>query len=154
MLIKTLLAAAVSLAVFGPPRIAVQTTNLTGNAVALIVADYHTEEADARVYGTLYTMASGARTDRAIALEKVDAHRYRVPRSWTTTEPVVLVVGVEQGEKGKHGVAEGLIRIARGGQVAGVGIPTERTNGHNIPRRITQREIDAAFTALGVRAAD
>ena len=154
MLIKTLLAATASLVVLGPPRIAVQTTNLTGNSVAMIVADYHTDEDEARVYGTLYTMASGRRADRAIALEKVDAHRYRVPRSWTTTEPVVLVVGVEQGEKGKHGVAEGLIRVARGGLVTGVDIPTERSNGHNIPRRITDREIDAALTALGARAAD
>jgi hypothetical protein len=154
MFIKTLLAATASLALFGPPRIAVQTTNVTGNAVAIITADYHTEEADARVYGTLHTIASGQRATRAIALEKLDAHRYRVPRSWTTTEPVVVVVGVEQGEKGKHGVAEGMIRVARGGSVAGVDIPTERTNGHNIPRRITDREIDAAFLQLGVRAAD
>lgn len=154
MLIKTLLAATASLTMFGPPRIAVQTTNVTGNAIAVITADYHTEEADARVYATLHTLSSGQRTGRAIALEKVDAHRYRVPRSWTTTEPLVLVVGVEQGEKGEHGAAEAMIRVARGGQVAGVDVPTDRRNGHNIPRRIAEREIDAALTALGARAAD
>lgn len=154
MLIKTLLAATASLAVFGPPRIAVQTTNLTGNAVALITADYHTEEAEARVYGTLYSITAGQRADRVVALEKLDAHRYRVPRSWTTTEPVVLVVGVEQGEKGEHGAAEALIRVARGGRVAGVDIPTERRSGHNIARRITQGEIDGALTQLGARTAD
>lgn len=154
MLTRTLLAATASLALFGPPRITVQTANLAGNAVATIHADYHTEESDARIYGTLYGMTAGRRTDRALTLERIDAHHYRLSRSWTTTEPLVVVVGVEQGEKGEHGAAEALIRVARGGQVAGVDIPTERRNGHTIPRRITEREITAALTALGAGAAD
>ena len=94
MLIKTLLAATASLVVLGPPRISVQTTNVPGNAVAIINADYHTEEDEARIYGTLYSMTGGRRTDRVLTLEKIDAHHYRLPRSWTTTEPVVVVVGV------------------------------------------------------------
>lgn len=154
MIARTLLTAAISMLLLGPPRIAVQTTNLPGDALAMVTADYHTDEDDARIYGTLYSINQGQRVDRAISLEKVAEHRYRLTRSWTGTEPVVVVVGVEQGANGKHGAAEALIRVARGGRVAGVEIPTQREGNHNLQRRITQREINAALDQLGARAAD
>ena len=154
MITKTLLATAAAMLLIGPPRIAVQTTDLTGNALAMVTADYHTDEDEARIYGTLYSINQGQRVDRSITLEKVGDHRYRVNRTWTGTEPMVLVVGVEQGEGGKHGAAEALIRVARGGRVAGVDTPTEREGNHTLQRRITQREINAALDQLGARAAD
>lgn len=155
MLIKTLLAATSTLLLWGPPRIAVQTANLTGDAVAVVDAHYHTPEADARVYGTLYSWTGGRRVERQIALEKLAEYRYKVSRSWTSTEPMVLVLGVEQGEKGEHGVAEALVRLARGGRVAGVDIAMTRPiAGSPQPRRVNNREIEAALEQLGAGAAD
>jgi hypothetical protein len=154
MLAKTLFAAAASMLLVGPPRIAVQTTNLTGDTIAMVEAHFHTDEDEARVYGTAVTLVSGRRVDRTIPLDRIDASHYRVRRTWTSTEPMVLVLGVEQGEGGKHGAAEALVRLARGGRVVGVDIPTERRDGHTLPRRITEREIDGALTQLGARSAD
>lgn len=154
MLTRTLLAATITTLFLGPPRIAVQTTDVPGGGLAMITADYHTDEAEARIYGTLHRIDQGRRVERAVTLEKVTAHRYRLTRSWTGTEPVVVVVGVEQGESGKHGAAEALIRVARDGRVVGVEIPTERDGRHVLPRRITTREVDSALEQLGARAAD
>lgn len=154
MLSKLLLSTTTTMLLLGPPRIAVQTTNLTGDAVAVITADYHTDEDDARIYATLYTNDGGERRERTITMNKLDAHRFRITRSLVGTDPGVLVVGVEQGEQGKHGAAEALIRLRRGGVIGGVDIPTERSGNHNLPRRITEREITAALGQVGARAAD
>jgi hypothetical protein len=154
MLAKTLLAATASMLLVGPPRIAVQTNGLTGDAIAMVDVHFHTDEDEARIYGTAYTLAGGRRVDRTIPLDRIDASHYRVRRTWTSTDPMVLVLGVEQGEGGKHGAAEALVRLARGGRVVGVDIPTERRDGHTLPRRITEREIDGALERLGTRAAD
>ena len=154
MFAKSLLVTGASLVLLGPPRIAVQTDNLSGNALAMIDAHYHTDAKDARVYATLYSWTGNQRTERSVPLSNVAEYRYRLDRTWTTSTPVVLVVGVEQGDHGEHGVAEALIRVNREGRVAGVDIPTNRRDGHDIPRRITAREIDGALRALGARAAD
>lgn len=154
MITRTLLAAAATSLLLGPPRIAVQATDLPADALAMITADYHTDEAEARVYGTLYRVEQGRRVDRPVALEKLSAHRYRLPRAGLGTEAVVVVVGVEQGENGKHGAAEALLRVARGGRVVGVDIPTERDGRHHLPRRITAREITAALEQVAAGTAD
>jgi hypothetical protein len=155
MLMKTILASTVSLLLIGPPRIAVQTTNQTGSALATIDAHFHTEEKDARVYATLYSWAGNQRTERTVALARLDEHRYRLDRTWVSTTPVVVVVGVEQGEAGKHGVAEALIRVARDGRVAGVDVAMTRPiAGSPQPRRVNDREIEGALEQLGARVAD
>jgi hypothetical protein len=155
MLIKTLLAATASLVVLGPPRIAVTTTNLPANALAMIEAHYHTEAKDARVYATLYTWSGNQRAEQSVALAKVDEHRYRLDRIWNVTTPVVLVVGVEQGEGGEHGAAEALIRVARDGRVTGVDVAMTRPIvGNAQPRRVNDREIEGALQQLGARATD
>jgi hypothetical protein len=155
MLPKILLVATASTLLLGPPRIAVHTGSLSGNALAVVEAHYHTDKDDARVYATLYGWNSGQRTERSVPLAKLDEHRYRLDRTWTTTTPMVLVVGVEQGENGKHGAAEALIRVARDGRVAGVDVAMTRPIiGSPQPRRVNDREIEGALEQLGARTAD
>jgi hypothetical protein len=155
MLARTLLAAASSLLLLGPPRIAVQTTNLGAGEVARVEAHFHTEEREARVYGTAYSWSRGQRLERDVPLERIDAEHYRVRRSWDAGIPVVLVLGVEQGEGGKHGVAEALVRVARDGRVAGVDLAMTRPIiGNPMPRRVNDREIEGALDQLGARTAD
>ena len=48
-----------------------------------MTADYHTDEEDARIYGTLYSMNQGQRVDRAITLEKVAEQRMPLKRLGT-----------------------------------------------------------------------
>lgn len=155
MFAKSLLVAAASLVLVGPPRIAVQTDNLSGNTLAMIDAHYHTDAKDARVYATLYSWSSNQRAERPVPLSKLGEHQFRLDRTWTTTAPVVLVVGVEQGDHGEHGVAEAMIRVNREGRVAGVDVAMTRPIvGSPQPRRVNDQEIESALRALGARAAE
>jgi hypothetical protein len=155
MLIKTIAVTALAAAVtLGPPRIAVSTSNLPAGAVALIDAHYHTPEADARVYGTAYTWSQGRRVEREVPLRRLEGTHYRLDNTWGAM-PVALVLGVEQGERGKHGVAEALVRVDRTGKV--VAIDIARTNpiiGPPMPRRVNDREIEGALQALGYPIAE
>lgn len=155
MLIKSLAVSALAGAVLlGPPRIAVSTDNLPAGAVAMVEAVYHTDHGDARVYGTAYTHESGKRVEREITLRKLDATHYRVDHTWGAT-PVALVVGIEQGHDGKHGVAEALVRVDRHGKVLAVDIArTDPIVGSPMPRRVNDREIEGALQSLGYRIAD
>jgi hypothetical protein len=155
MLAKTLLAATSSLLLIGPPRITVQTANLAAGEIARVEAHFHTDEREARIYGTAYSWSRGERVERDVPLERVDAEHYRVRRSWDAATPVVLVLGVEQGERGEHGVAEALVRVARGGRVVGVDLAMTRPIiGNPMPRRVNDREIEGALDQLGARTAD
>jgi hypothetical protein len=155
MLAKSLIAATTSLLLLGPPRIAVQTTNLAPGEFARIEAHFHTEEKEARVYGTVHSVVDGRRQAVVLPLDRIDAQHYRVRQSWGASTPVVLVLGVEQGEQGRHGVAEAMVRVARDGRIAGVDVVTESPrDGHRLPRRVTDREIVSALEQLGARVAD
>lgn len=155
MLIKSLaisvLAAAVTL---GPPRITVRTTDLPDGAVALVEAEHHTDHGEARIYGTAYTIEAGQRVEREVALRKLDATRYQVNRTWGAM-PVALVLGVEQGDHGEHGVAEALVRVDRSGKAIAVDLAlTKPIVGRPMPRRVNDREIEGALQSLGYRIAD
>jgi hypothetical protein len=155
MIPKLALAATASLLLLGPPRIAVQTSNLAAGEFARIEAHFHTDEEEARVYGTVYSWRNGQRAETDLPLERIDAQHYRVRRSWDAAIPVVLVLGVEQGEDGKHGVAEALVRVTRGGRIAAVDVAmTIPIIGNAQPRRVNEREIEDALHQLGARAAD
>lgn len=155
MLTKILaLTATAGTLILGPPRIEVSTDNVPAGALAVIDAHYHTPESDARVYGTAYTWTQGRRVEREIALRKLEGTHYRVDNTWGAV-PVALVLGVEQGNHGEHGVAEALVRVDRGGKV--VAIDIARTNpiiGSPMPRRVTNREIEGALQLLGYRVAE
>jgi hypothetical protein len=146
---RTLIAAVASLVVLGPPRIAVQTTNLAPGELARVDAHFHTDEDEARVYGTAYRWVNGARSEAVVPLERIDAQHYRVRRTWDANTPVVLVLGVEQGDGGKHGVAEALVRVDREGRVRGVDVAMTRPIvGNPMPRRVNDREIEGALNQL------
>lgn len=155
MLLKTALVTVITAAVtLGPPRIGVSTSNLPAGAVAIAEVHYHTDHDEARVYGTAYGYAQGQRTERVVTLRKLDDHHYRVDNTWGS-EPVALVLGVEQGEHGKHGAAEALVRVDRSGKAIAVDIAkTNPIVGSPMPRRVNDREIEGALQALGYRIAE
>jgi hypothetical protein len=138
----------------GPPRIDVRTSNLPAGAVAVVEARYHTDHGDARIYGTAYTHERGERIARVVTLRQLDATHWQVDRTWGAMA-VALVVGVEQGERGKDGVAEALVRVDRSGKAVAVDIArTDPIVGPPMPRRVNDREIEGALQSLGYRIAD
>jgi hypothetical protein len=155
MLLKSLTFAALGgILLLGPPRIDVRTSNLPAGAIAVAEVHYHTDHDEARVYGTAYGYVQGQRTERVVTLRKMDDHHYRVDNSWGNTA-VALVLGVEQGEHGRHGAAEALLRVDRTGKV--LAIDVARTNpiiGSAMPRRVNDREIEGALEQLGYRIGD
>lgn len=152
---RFLLAAAVPLLVLGPPRIGVSTTRLPANTAAIIEAHYHTDPQEARVYGNAYSWRGGRRIEQPVTLEKAAGDYWHLKQSWDTGQPTVIVVGVEQGDHGEHGVAEALLRVASGGRVVAFDIAmTDPIIGRAMPRRVTDSEIEAAADRVGARHAE
>ena len=148
MLAKFLIGSTAALLLVGPPRIAVRTSNLPEGAIAVVDAHYHTDHDQARVYGTAYAWQGGRRTEQVVTLDKRDDTRYNVRRSWPLGEPRVLVLGVEQGDHGEHGVAEALVRVDAQGRVTAVDLAlTKPIVGAPQPRRVNAREIEDALLA-------
>lgn len=143
-------------AMLGPPRITVTHQGVRGDTVAFVHGQHHTDLTDVPVTGRLETVASGQRISYAIKLDKLpSAGRYVIRRVWDTARPVVLVLTLEQGDHGEHGVAEAVVRVAAGGTVVGVEYPRgSGVFGAQTPRRATPAEITAALDQLGVRVAD
>lgn len=153
MLARILIATTAAATILGPPRISVRTSDLPAGAIALVEAHYHTDEDEARVYGTAYAWQDGRRTEQELRLTRRDAHHYTVSRSWPAGQPRVLVLGVEQGKRGEHGVAEALVRVDASGRVTNVDVAlTKPISGHELPRRVNDREIENAL--LTIRAAE
>ncbi|HRP07229.1 MAG TPA: hypothetical protein PLL69_01960 [Gemmatimonadales bacterium] len=155
MLIRLLLTTVAPILILGPPRIGVSTARLPANTSAVIEAHYHTDHDEARVYGTAYHWSGGQRIERPVVLEKATGDRWNLRTTWDTARSVVIVVGVEQGDHGVHGVAEALLRVANGGRVVAFDIAmTDPIIGRAMPRRVTDSEIEAAAERIGARNAE
>lgn len=147
----SLLLVAAPLLLFGPPRIVVQTERLPAGAVAILDAHYHVPESDARVYATAYRNVGTTREEREVALTRIDAQHYRLDRTWGDW-PAAVVVGVEQGEHGKHGVSEALVLVDRSGKaVRAVTAMSKPIFGNPQPRRVNDREIEEGYKAVAGR---
>lgn len=147
----SLLLVAAPLLLFGPPRLGVQTERLPAGAVALIDAHYHVPESEARVYATAYRSVGNRREERDVALVRISAERYRLDRSWGDW-PAAIVVGVEQGDHGKHGVAEALLLVDGAGKALRAGIAmTKPIFGSPQPRRVNDREIEEGYKQVATR---
>ncbi len=152
MLLKSLVAlGATSLLFLGPPRIEVRTNNLPAGAVALVDAHFHVPEAEARVYATAYRNVGDRREERAVRLIRIDAEHYRLERTWGSW-PAAVVIGVEQGENGRHGIAEALVLVDRDGKAvrADIGM-TKPIFGNPMPRRVNDSEIEAGYRQVARR---
>jgi hypothetical protein len=152
MMLKSLAVFAVMpLLLFGPPRIAVTTTDLPAGVVAIVEARYHVPEADARVYATAYRNVGNRREEREVRLTRIDAEHYRLERTWGSW-PAAVVVGVEQGEHGKHGVAEALVLVDATGKAVRADIAKSKPIfGNPMPRRVNDNEIEEGFKQVGSR---
>ncbi len=152
--------AALSLAAapfFGPPSI--KLTEVRGappvaGAVLLVEGHHHTDEVDPQVSGRAITMRGGQRVSRPITLTKYgEVGHYAVTRQWDPGSAWVLVFTIKQGEDGKHGIAESLVKVDAAGKVTGIDNLIGRNDRNDrFPRPATEAEISAALASLGVRA--
>ncbi len=61
----------------------------------------------------------------------------------------VLVFTVEQGDAGKYGVAEAIVRVAADGRVLGIEkLRATNQRGDNYPRAAAAKEIETALATL------
>ncbi|MCA0374496.1 MAG: hypothetical protein LCH84_02430 [Gemmatimonadetes bacterium] len=146
----------VAAALFGPPHLtvtAVAPQPATPGAPAFTVAIEHHHE-DVAVTARAEGVQRGVPVTRALTLVRRDSTHYTVARQWDAGTPWVLVLAVEQGEGGRHGVAEAVVSIDARGAVQGITYTTPGfVDGTKEPRRVTRREVQAALAKLGVSTA-
>lgn len=145
------LAATAGVLTMGPPRIGVRTDHLPAGVVAIVDAHYHVPEAEARVYATAYRNVGNRREERDVPLTRLTPERFQFARSWGNW-PAAVVVGVEQGEHGKHGVSEALILIDASGKAVRADVAmTKPILGNPMPRRVSDSEIEEGYRQLSSR---
>jgi hypothetical protein len=145
-----------ALLAFGPPSIEVQAiggtvTPPTPGAAFVIRSEHHHDAYPLTPTARAEGMLDGRRVSQVIQLRPVPGREatWTVTQQWQRGQPWVLVFSVEQGERGKYGVAAALVRIAADGRV--VGIETLRSpnpRGGTFPRAAEPRDVEAALTAL------
>ena len=152
----TRLAALVSVtALFGPPHIKVRHVATPATAPAGVVFEldvlHHTTPEDSKVTGR----AEGVRDGRRVSLPLTIGHKstglFTVTRQWDAGKAWVLVFAAEQGEDGKHGVAEAIVSLESSGALKGISY-TEPGFVDGKPSRATPKQIDAALKQLGLVA--
>lgn len=157
---KVMFAPAVALVaavVFGPPTIKVTEAGATSpvpGAVLLVESHHHTDEVDPQVSARAITVRGGQRVSQNVALTKYgETGHFAVTKQWANGTAWVLVFTIKQGEDGKHGIAESLVKVDAAGKIAGIdNVIGRNQRGDRFPRAATEDEISAALAELGVRA--
>lgn len=151
---RLILLASAALA-FGPPSITVTPVEgkraPTPGAVFMIHSEHHHDEYPLTAKARAEGIVNGQRVSRPIALVAVPGKEvtWTATRQWTAGTPWVLVFTIEQGDRGKYGVAEAIVRVAADGRVLGVEpmrAPNER--GGTYPRAAEAKEVEAALATL------
>lgn len=140
---------------FGPPSITVTPVegkrSPTPGAVFMIHSEHHHDEYPLTAKARAEGLVNGQRVSRPIALVTVPGKEvtWTATRQWAAGTPWVLVFTIEQGDRGKYGVAEAIVRVAADGRVIGVQpmrAPNER--GGTYPRAAEAKEVEAALATL------
>lgn len=140
---------------FGPPSITV--TQVTGPVAApvpgalFIVATEHHHEAHAvSVHARLETMTSGRRHTTPLRLTAIPGKedRWALTKQWPSAQAAVLVLSIHQGEAGKYGIAEAIVKIGADGTVLGIEKMMQRNvRGDRYPGPAKPQDVDAALAA-------
>ena len=138
---------------FGPPWISIETPpnpyDPTSRGAFLVVHTFHHGDVVASgVTGTAEGLASGSRRSIPLTFDTT-SHRgsYALRKQWPNDGTWMLVINTGGHAQG----VTALVDIGAEGNVAGVRVPTRRSNdGWDLPLQVTARDIDSA---LEVRAA-
>jgi hypothetical protein len=149
LLFATMLSAAVtSPAHAGPPWVSIELPanplNSTTRGMYLLVRSYHHADAIVMpVTGTATGMVDGARRQIRLTFERTNMPGvYGLRQSWPAgTWVLAITVAGEEGPTA-------LVSIAADGQVHGVNVPTQTRNGTTFGRKVTQKDVDAALSAV------
>ena len=149
LLSAALLSAAVTApAHAGPPWVSIELPanplNSTTRGMFLLVRSYHHADAITMpVTGTATGMVDGARRQVRLSFERTNIPGvYGVRQNWPAGT-WVLAINVA-GEEGPTA----LVSISADGQVRGVNVPTQTRNGTTFGRKVTQKDVDAALSAV------
>lgn len=140
---------------FGPPSITVTAVSgksaPTPGAVFLIHSDHHHDEYPLTAKARAEGIVNGRRVTQPVALRAVPGKEvtWTATSQWSAGTPWVLVFTIEQGDHGKYGVAEALVRVAADGRVLGIE-PMRASNerGGSYARAAEAKEIETALATL------
>ena len=133
---------------FGPPWISIEYPPspfdpTTRDALLLVHAFHHGTPMNFPVAGKAEGMVAGKR--QSVTLDFTRTSRqgvYALKKQWPAEGSWVLAIDVTQEPGSKAGA---LVELGAAGEVVKVTVPTDRRDGHGIPRAITPSEVDAAL---------
>jgi len=140
--------------VFGPPWISIETPpnpfDATSRGAFLVVHTYHHGDVVASgVTGTAEGVVSGTRRTIPLAFDTTSRRgTYALRKQWPTEGTWMLVINTGGRAQG----VTALVDISAEGDVAGVRVPTRRSNGWDLPQQVSARDIDQALEARAARA--
>ncbi|MES3033380.1 MAG: hypothetical protein V4813_05220 [Gemmatimonadota bacterium] len=155
-----LLAAIVSSAAFttafGPPHISVRKVSTAdtapAGAVLLVEGGHHDKDAELNIIGRAEGLQNGKRISQPLRLEKQSAGHYSLSKQWQDGTPWILVLAVDQGSAGAHGVAEALVKVDASGTIGAIEYPAPGWIGRtNTPKRTASTVIDAMLAQMVAR---
>ena len=141
----------------GPPWISIELPanphdRSTRDAYLLVHAFHHGTPTGFPVTAVAEGLVNGARKSLPLKIRTTSRTGvYALDRQWDQDGEWTLVITVAQGQED---VAQAMVQISEG-QVFSVSVPTDRRDGWNIPRKITQAEVEASLrerpSAVAVR---
>lgn len=136
----------VPLLLLGPPSVTVRHEGLPQGVALRVEAHVHAEQAHSRVMARVVTLRGRALDETPVVLRTIEPlHQYELAGPIPGTGARALVVTVEQGRDGEHGVAEALVHVAADGTIREVTYPRGRWyDMPNAPRRATTAELRRA----------
>lgn len=145
---RPLAAPDVARSIVGPPWISIEypanpLDRTTRGAYLLVHAFHHGTAVALPVRGTAEGMVDGKR--RTIALDFGTTSRpgvYALTRQWPVDGRWMLVITVTQG---KDDGATALVRLAPGGEIASVEVPSRQQDGWTIPTAVSRRDVETAL---------
>jgi hypothetical protein len=134
--------------IVGPPWISIEypanpLDASTRGALLLVHAFHHGTPMDFPVTGTAEGLVDGER--KSVSLEFTRTSRpgvYALRKQWPAQGTWSLVITVSQAQ---NDVAQALVEIGRGGEVASVRVPTEAHREGAFPRRVTSAEVETSL---------
>jgi hypothetical protein len=149
------IALALAALAFGPPSITV--TSVTGptappvpGAVFIVGTEHHHEAHAVSAHARLETLSNGRRQTTPLRLTAVPgkADRWALTKQWPAAQAAVLVLSIHQGEHGKYGIAEAIVRVGADGTVLGIEKIMQRNDrGDRYPGPAKPQDVDAALAA-------
>jgi len=139
---------------FGPPWISIETPpnpfDATSRGAFLVVHTYHHGDIVASgVTGSAEGIVSGAGGTITLVFDTT-ARRgtYALRKQWPNEGTWMLVINTGGRAQG----VTALVDISSQGEVAGVRVPTRRSDGWDLPQQVTARDIDDALQSRASRA--